>query len=289
MRIAVAQTRPFKGDILRNIEGHVRFIEVAGKAQADVLVFPELSITGYEPGLAAGLATTADDVRVDILGTLSERFSMTIGVGLPTVDGSGVRITEVIFQPGRSRQAYSKRYLHADEEPYFVCGAEVGGKEVAGREVGKTAVVGTEVGGTAVGGKEAAGTEAGLSAEAGFLEAGRIALAICYELSVPAHSELAYRSGAEVYLVSVAKTKSGMERAAETLADIARRYSMMVLVSNCVGRCDDFDCGGGSAVWNREGVMLARLDGTEEGILVLDTETGEVVKEEIFPYLHASK
>jgi len=284
MRIAVAQTRPFKGDILRNIEGHVRFIEVAGKAQADVLVFPELSITGYEPGLAAGLATTADDVRVDILGTLSERFSMTIGVGLPTVDGSGVRITEVIFQPGRSRQAYSKRYLHADEEPYFVCGTAV-----AGREVGKTAVVGTEVGGTAVGGKEAAGTEAGLSAEAGFLEAGRIALAICYELSVPAHSELAYRSGAEVYLVSVAKTKSGMERAAETLADIARRYSMMVLVSNCVGRCDDFDCGGGSAVWNREGVMLARLDGTEEGILVLDTETGEVVKEEIFPYLHASK
>jgi predicted amidohydrolase len=237
MRIGVAQTRPFKGDILRNIEAHVRLIELAGRAQADMIVFPELSITGYEPELAAGLATTAEDIRLHIFETLSERYSMTIGVGIPAADAAGVRITEVIFQPGQPRQTYSKQYLHADEEPFFICGTE-----------------------------------------AGFLSSRRIALAICYELSVPAHSEQAHRSGAEIYLVSVAKTKSGMDRAAETLADIARRYSMMVLVSNCVGHCDNFDCGGGSAVWNREGVMLAQLDGTEEGILVLDTEKEEVWK-----------
>ena len=117
--------------------------------------------------------------------------------------------------------------------------------------------------------------------EAGFLKGDKIALAICYELSVPAHSEEAHRGGAEVYLVSVAKTKAGMDRAAETLADIARRYSMTVLVSNCVGQCADFDCGGGSAVWNREGVMLGQLDGVEEGVLVLDTDTGELIKQEL--------
>jgi predicted amidohydrolase len=263
MRIAVAQTRPFKGDILRNIETHLRLIELARKAQVEMIVFPELSITGYEPELAAGLATTAEDVRLDIFETLSERYSMTIGVGIPAISGfdgqadgggvrikeAGVRITEVIFEPGRSRQTYSKQYLHADEEPYFVCGTE-----------------------------------------AGFLAGGRIALAICYELSVPAHSEQAHRSGAEIYLVSVAKTKTGMERAAETLAGIAKRYSMTVLVSNCVGHCDNFDCGGGSAAWSREGVKLAQLDGAEEGILVLDTATGEVIIQQgHFPYLHASK
>jgi predicted amidohydrolase len=248
MRIGVAQTRPFKGDILRNIEAHLRLIELAGKAQADTIVFPELSITGYEPELAAGLATTADDVRLDIFQTLCERYSMTIGVGIPTTNGDRVRISEVIFQPGQARQVYSKRYLHSDEEPYFVCGAD-----------------------------------------AGYLDCGRIALAICYELSVPAHSEQAHGNGAEVYLVSVAKTKSGMERAAETLADIARRYSMTVLVSNCVGHCDNFDCGGGSAVWNREGVMLAQLNGVDEGVLVLDTDTGDVVREEISTYLHANQ
>jgi predicted amidohydrolase len=249
MRIAVAQTRPFKGDILRNIETHLRLIELAGSVRADMIIFPELSITGYEPELAAGLATSVEDIRLDIFETLSERYSMTIGVGIPTVDEAGVRITEVVFQPGEPRQTYSKQYLHADEEPYFVCGTA-----------------------------------------AGFLGSGRIALAICYELSVPAHSELAGRHGAEIYLVSVAKTKAGMERAAETLAGIAKRYSMTVLVSNCVGHCDNFDCGGGSAAWNREGVKLAELDGAEEGILMLDTGTGEVIiKQEYTPYLHAGK
>ncbi|HXB32494.1 MAG TPA: carbon-nitrogen hydrolase family protein [Puia sp.] len=249
MRIGVAQTRPFKGDILRNIEAHLRLIEIAAKARADMIIFPELSITGYEPGMAAGLATTAEDVRLDIFETLSERYSMTIGVGIPATDEAGVRITEVIFPPGQPRQTYSKQYLHADEEPYFICGTKPG-----------------------------------------FVKGGRIALAICYELSVPAHSEQARRGGAEIYLVSVAKTKSGMERAAETLANIAKRYSMTVLVSNCVGHCDNFDCGGGSAAWNREGVKLAELDGAEEGILVLDTETGEVIiRQEYTPYLHAGK
>jgi predicted amidohydrolase len=240
MKIAVAQTRPFKGDILRNIEAHLRLIELAAKVRAGTIIFPELSITGYEPELASGLATTAMDVRLDVFQTLSDRNWMTIGVGIPTTDGAGVRITELIFQPGQLRQVYHKRYLHADEESYFVCGAE-----------------------------------------AGFLKDGKIALAICYELSVPAHSEEAHRSGADVYLVSVAKTRAGMEKAAETLADIARRYSMTVLVSNCVGPCDNFECGGRSAVWNREGVLLAQLDGVEEGILMLDTDTGEVIKQEL--------
>jgi predicted amidohydrolase len=240
MRIGVAQTRPFKGDILRNIEAHLRLIALAEKAKADTLIFPELSITGYEPELASALATTVGDVRLDIFQTLSDRYPMTIGVGIPTTDGAGVRITELIFQPGQPRQAYHKRYLHADEEPYFICGDE-----------------------------------------AGFLKGDKIALAICYELSVPAHSELAHRGGAEVYLVSVAKTKVGMVKAAETLADIARRYSMAVLVSNCVGYCDNFECGGRSAVWNREGVLLGQLDEVAEGVLVLDTDTGELIKQEL--------
>jgi predicted amidohydrolase len=240
MRVAVAQIRPFRGDILRNIEAHIQLIGLAGEVRADTIVFPELSITGYEPQLASGLATMAGDVRFDIFQTLSDKYQMTIGVGMPTTDGAGVRITELIFHPGEPRQAYHKRYLHADEEPFFICGTE-----------------------------------------AGFLRAGKIALAICYELSVPAHSEEAHRGGAEVYLVSVAKTKAGMAKAAETLADIARRYSMLVLVSNCAGHCDNFECGGGSAVWNREGVLLGQLDEMREGVLILDTGTGEVIKQEL--------
>lgn len=237
MRIGIAQIRSFKGDILRNIESHIRLIELAASVKADTIVFPELSITGYEPELASGLAGPVEDVRLDIFQTLSNRYSMTIGVGFPTRAGSVIRISMIIFRPGRARQVYSKRYLHADEEPYFVCGTDVG-----------------------------------------HLNGGKIALAICYELSVPAHAEQAHHSGAEIYLVSVAKTRSGMEKAAEALTNIARRYSMTVLISNSIGPCDDFECGGRSAVWDAEGMLKAELDETEEGILVLDTGTGMVTK-----------
>ena len=237
MRIGVAQMRSFKGDILRNIESHIRLIELAAAMNADTIIFPELSITGYEPELASGLAGTVEDMRLDIFETLSDRYSMTIGVGFPTWAGSGVRISMIIFPPGQARQVYSKRYLHADEEPYFVCGTD-----------------------------------------AVHLNGGKVALAICYELSVPAHAEQAHRSGAEIYLVSVAKTRSGMEKAAELLMNIARRYSMPVLISNSIGPCDQFECSGGSAVWDAEGLLKAELDETEEGVLLLDTATGRVTK-----------
>ena len=57
MRLFLGQTRPIKGDIHHNIENHTKFIELAISHRADMVVFPELSITGYEPTLAKELAT----------------------------------------------------------------------------------------------------------------------------------------------------------------------------------------------------------------------------------------
>ena len=51
MRICVAQSKPIKEDIVANIEQHKKFIHLAIYSKADVIVFPELSITGYEPTL----------------------------------------------------------------------------------------------------------------------------------------------------------------------------------------------------------------------------------------------
>ena len=109
----------------------------------------------------------------------------------------------------------------------------------------------------------------------------RIALAICYELSVPEHSEDAHKSGAEIYIASVAKSVNGVEKAVISLAGIAKRYSMAVLMSNCVGRCDDFESAGRTSIWNKNGLLVGQLDDTNEGILIVDTGTGEVIEEAI--------
>ena len=49
MKICVAQTRPIKGDIQSNIDHHKRLIDLAVSNGADTVIFPELSLTGYEP------------------------------------------------------------------------------------------------------------------------------------------------------------------------------------------------------------------------------------------------
>ena len=84
MRIAVAQTKPVAGDIPRNIEHHLRLIELALSVGAELVVFPELSITGYEPSLVEDLAVERDDHRFDAFQDISDARHVSIGIGAPT-------------------------------------------------------------------------------------------------------------------------------------------------------------------------------------------------------------
>src|SRR2546423_6682574 len=49
MRIALAQINPTVGDIAANVRKHVDFITRAKAGEANLVVFPELSVTGYPP------------------------------------------------------------------------------------------------------------------------------------------------------------------------------------------------------------------------------------------------
>ena len=110
MKICVAQTRPIIGDIQRNIEHHKNFIALVGSYGADTVIFPELSLTGYEPTLAEALATQPADKRFDDFQTISNTEQITIGVGVPTKTRTGICISLVLFQPHQARQTYSKQY-----------------------------------------------------------------------------------------------------------------------------------------------------------------------------------
>ncbi len=241
MKICVGQTKPVKGDIQSNIDNHKKLIDLAVANGANTIIFPELSITGYEPALAKELATAPDDSRFDDFQTISDTWQVTIGIGVPTKNNAGICISMVIFQPQQARQVYSKKYLHPDEEPFFVSGQN------SFSLIGNT----------------------------------DIAPAICYELSVPAHSENAYKSGARIYIASVAKTDDGMEKAIEILSGIAKKYSMTVLLSNCVGYCDNFESAGKTSAWNNKGALLGQLDKTHEGIIIVDTDTGGLMEKRI--------
>lgn len=239
MKICVAQSRPFPGNIARNIEQHQRLMATAVPHHPDLILFPELSLTGYEPTLAQELAMAVDDGRLADFQTIANARQVTVGVGAPIIQGDGICIGMVLFQPGQPRQLYAKKYLHADEEPFFVSGRS--------------------------------------SVE--FLSNhNEVALAICYELSVPAHAARAHENGAVIYIASVAKYARGVVAAHLRLAEIARDYGMTVLMSNSVGLADGDLCTGNTAVWNRQGTLLGQLDDTNEGGIIFDTATQEITQ-----------
>lgn len=239
MRISIAQTRPIKGDIVANIETHKKFTNLAVSYKADAIFFPELSITGYEPKLAKQLATNQDDKRFDDFQKLSDIKNITIGIGAPTVGETGILISMIIFQPNTERRTYSKQQLHSDEFPYFVNGQQQIILTVKNK---------------------------------------KIAPAICYESLQPGHSENVFKNGAEIYIASVAKSADGVGKAFNHFPKIARQYSMPVLMSNCLGLCDDFESTGNSAIWNKDGLLSGQLNETDEGILIFDTETELLIK-----------
>lgn len=238
MKICVAQVKAIKGDIAANIINHKKWIALAVTNQADMIIFPELSLTGYEPHLAKKLAMQVDDNRLDEFQRISDADNISIGVGAPIKNGNGVSISMFLFQPGKARQVYSKQYLHSDEEPFFVSGPNLTGIKVSGMNV---------------------------------------SLAICYELSVAEHSATAFNDGAEIYIASAAKTEAGVEKSVKILSEIANKYSIPVLFSNCLGPSDDFVGAGRSAAWNREGLILGQLNSEDEGILIFDTEASETM------------
>ncbi len=66
-----------------NVQTHLRLVYAAAKQAAQVLVFPELSLTGYELDLVAGLAFAESDSRLGPLLDAAVETEMTLVVGAP--------------------------------------------------------------------------------------------------------------------------------------------------------------------------------------------------------------
>jgi predicted amidohydrolase len=236
MKLCAAQSSADIGNIESNVLKHKALIDVAVSRRADVIFFPELSLTGYVPRLAHRLATEVADVRLGVFQELADMRNIIIGVGLPTHAHGGVLITMVFFRPHAIRLSYSKQQLHADELPFFV--------------QGDTQLI-VSVGQHA------------------------LAPAICYESLQPNHAAGAARDGADVYLASVAKPQRNVTKAYDHYARMAKQHSMAVLMANSIGPCDDFVGAGQSGAWNRSGELVANMDAESEGLVVFDTTTQE--------------
>lgn len=235
MRLSIAQIRPVKGNIEANIQSHLRFIRAAVQQQVDVIVFPELSLTGYEPSLAKELAITAADERLQVLQEISDQHNITICVGAPTQNDSNVHLSMIIIQPQREKTVYSKRFLYKHENDVFTPGKNPLAFQSGDGEV--------------------------------------IAPAICYELSQTQHHEDAVKQGASLYVASVLNSVQGVESDLAKMSAVAEKYGMTAFLSNYVGHSGGYECAGRSSVWDKSGTLVAQLDGQSEGQIIYNTVT----------------
>jgi predicted amidohydrolase len=122
-KIAAAQVPSVRGDIDGNITTHAAAIAAAAQHHVSVLVFPELSLTGYEPDLAAELALEPTDGQLVPLLALARQHHIEVVVGAPLRNGlAKPALGAIVMSASGATGTYRKMHLGASERTYFASG-----------------------------------------------------------------------------------------------------------------------------------------------------------------------
>ncbi len=240
LRIAAAQSASIPGDIAANIRRHCCFIDAAAAAKVQLLVFPELSLSGYEPPLLAGAALSPNDERLAPLQQQADTTGMTIVVGAPLANPGGLPYIGVLaFQPHGPVRSYRKHFLYPGEEKFAAAGNGI-----------STLI---DVQGVSVG------------------------LAICNDTSDQRHPHAAMVAGATLYVTGAVLTPNGHKAEAARLAGYARLFNIGILLANHAHATGGYDSAGGSAAWLPDGQLLVNARGQGELLVIADEDSGDVV------------
>jgi predicted amidohydrolase len=217
---------------------HAKFIAAAHAAAVDVLVFPELSLCGYELALLRHCALRPDDGRLAPLRDMARNSAMTVVVGAALDGGADAMpaIAAFSYFPDGTHAVYRKQYLHPGEERYA-----------------STGPIGSAV--------------EGLCGES-------YALAICADTSHTAHAVAARAAGASLYLASVLVSTGGYAQDSGNLQRYAAEQGMGVLMANHGGPSGGYAAAGRSAFWAPGGRLIVETPGPGSFLLVAEKQAG---------------
>ncbi len=146
MKLALAQVNPTVGDLAANTDRILGFAERADEAGADLVIFPELAISGYPPLDLVGTASylASNEAQLRRLAAASARLQTAIAVGYcGAVEGNG-EPANCLACLERGRIAFRQRkmllptYDVFDESRYFAPGIHPGLWEMSGMRIGLT-------------------------------------------------------------------------------------------------------------------------------------------------------
>jgi NAD+ synthase (glutamine-hydrolysing) len=239
MRLALAQINSVVGDLDGNAARIVEQLTAARDADADLVLFPELAVTGYPPEdlLLRPAFVRAAELQVEEIGRAAH--GITVLVGAPYLD-TDLRNACYVLAHGEIRAVYRKRYLPNygvfDEDRYFAPANDLVLLHVGENVVGLT---------------------------------------ICEDIWQPGPpaTELALAGAQLVTNISASPFHVGKDRGREQMLRVrAQDNSCFVALCNAVGGQDELVFDGHSVVLDDEGEVLARAAGFEEELLVVDVD-----------------
>jgi len=255
MRIALAQIAPHLGNVKKNLDLHLRAAEKARKEKVELLVFPELSLTGYSlRDLVETVALNPSKSReVRTLKSLSREVALVFGFVEESPAEKGLFYNVAAFcQNGKLLHLHRKVFLPTfglfEELRFFAPGRNFGTFETSW---------------------------------------GKAGLLICRDFLHFNSSYLLFAAGAEMIIVSSAAPGRGLTRAKgfassrmwELMGEAMGRFAQaFVLYCNRVGHEDGVVFAGGSFVYDPMGSCLGRAAYFDRDLLVRDIDLSAVRK-----------
>jgi predicted amidohydrolase len=126
LKISLAQISSKLANIDANLEKHLSYIDKAIAEKADIILFPELSLTGYSVKDAVfDVAMASNDKRLEPLLAASKKISICLGL-VELTDNFEAKNTNLFLENGkitaRHRKVYLPTYGVYEEKRYFTPG-----------------------------------------------------------------------------------------------------------------------------------------------------------------------
>jgi predicted amidohydrolase len=251
MNLALAQINTKLGDVNANLEKHLTLAKEAAQSGADLLIFPELSLTGYVlQDIAADVARPASAADPVFKPLLDASRSLDLLVGFVEVDTRYRFYISAAYLSGGEivhihRKVHLPTYGIFDESRYFA---------------------------------------AGDSFKAFDTRFGRVGALICEDFWHVSSPYLLWMDGADLFYLTSASPGRGITDeilgSAQWVQDINRAYAGLFTSffahSNRVGFEDGLNFFGGSTVYDPDGRQIARAAYNDEALTLCEIDLAQL-------------
>jgi NAD+ synthase (glutamine-hydrolysing) len=243
MRIAIAQINPHVGDIEKNTDLIIQYIGLARtEKKADLVIFPELGLTGYPPEDLLFRPAFYNKIRLALETIITESEGIGVVIGYPRELDGDIFNSCAWIRDGKLISSYDKielpNYGVFDEKRYFTAGT-------------KPCLIDLD----------------GITA----------ALTICEDIWSPHPARLAAEAGARM-IININASPFHADKAEEREAVLQERFretGLPVIYTNLVGGQDELVFDGGSMIMDAHGKFVFHAPSYEQGLYVIALQQDE--------------